>query len=233
MTDYLARAMEQEENGERRETAAPELKAEEAPWGLLRRELDAEAGTGRTGNRGPDMGAKDRSLADDPAIEKLSRAMDGPGEESAIDRLAEALDREAEAGGMARRGRRALRGVRRQADALNEGVLERADEGGVDVSVVGRLGRALTGVPGGRAAERTVTDVPGVSVSGRAAEDALPLLAAVRRVQAGVDFARGQRRAFSVTLPEAPVPVSGWTAEELDRAVERDARRYDGGFPLY
>ncbi len=65
------------------------------------------------------------------------------------------------------------------------------------------------------------------------AEGSLPLLTWVRKAQTGADFARGQRRTFSVTLPEAPLSASGFTAEELDRAVERDARRYDGGFPLY
>ena len=38
---------------------------------------------------------------------------------------------------------------------------------------------------------------------------------------------------FTVTLSEAPDPAPGLTAGELDRAVERDARRYDGGFSLY
>lgn len=72
---------------------------------------------------------------------------------------------------------------------------------------------------------------PVAGVSG--AEGGLPLLTSVRKAQIEADFAQGQRRAFSVTLPEPPPLGYGFTTEELDRAVERDARRYDGGFPLY
>jgi len=43
---------------------------------------------------------------------------------------------------------------------------------------------------------------------------------------------RGPGRRLTVTLPETPAS-GGLDAQELDRAVERDARRYDGGFWLY
>lgn len=62
---------------------------------------------------------------------------------------------------------------------------------------------------------------------------ALSLLTSLRRSDDAADFARHQSRTFTVTLPEAPDPAPGLTAGELDRAVERDARRYDGGFSLY
>ena len=43
-----------------------------------------------------------------------------------------------------------------------------------------------------------------------------------------------RQRAFRVTLPEAGErEAGGLTIEGMDRAVERDARRYDGGFSLY
>ena len=45
---------------------------------------------------------------------------------------------------------------------------------------------------------------------------------------------QSRQRAFRVTLPEAGErEASGLTIEGMDRAVERDARRYDGGFSLY
>lgn len=60
-----------------------------------------------------------------------------------------------------------------------------------------------------------------------------PLLRELRRARTGTDFVRRERRNLSVTLPEAPAVAGGLSAEELDRTVERDARRYDGGFSLY
>ena len=43
---------------------------------------------------------------------------------------------------------------------------------------------------------------------------------------------RGPGRRLTVSLPEAPASA-GLDPQALDRAVERDARRYDGGFWLY
>ena len=60
-----------------------------------------------------------------------------------------------------------------------------------------------------------------------------PVYAALRRAQAAADFVRRQSRSFTVTLPDSPQAEPGLTARQLDRAVERDARRYDGGFSLY
>lgn len=62
----------------------------------------------------------------------------------------------------------------------------------------------------------------------------MPLLAAVRRAGEGASFVQSRQRAFRVTLPEAGErEAGGLTIEGMDRAVERDARRYDGGFSLY
>lgn len=44
---------------------------------------------------------------------------------------------------------------------------------------------------------------------------------------------RPEHSAIEVLLPEKVQAEPGLTVEELDRAVERDARRYDGGFSLY
>ncbi len=59
------------------------------------------------------------------------------------------------------------------------------------------------------------------------------LLEQVRAAERESRFVSGERRTLSVTLPETAQAGGGWSAEELDRAVERDARRYDGGFALY
>ena len=62
----------------------------------------------------------------------------------------------------------------------------------------------------------------------------LPLLAAVRRAERALGFARGQGRRPVLSLPETVGEENrGLALEELDRAVERDARRYDGGFSMY
>lgn len=60
------------------------------------------------------------------------------------------------------------------------------------------------------------------------------LAQALRRAQRTARAAAQERRALRVLLPEgneAPRPMMD--VQELDRAVQRDARRYDGGFPLY
>lgn len=205
MTDYLARAMEQGSGEEDEEAVVPELEAEEAPWGLLRKDADAEAGTAdRTADGIPGAGALGRPAVGVPKMGMADRTV---------------------------------------ANTSNVGVLGRAL---ADVSVAGKLGRPVSGLYEGDAVDRTMGDVPGagvldrkadaapgVSVPGRTAEDSLPLLALTRKAQVRTGFVQRERRAFSVTLPEVPSEASGLTAEELDRAVERDARRYDGGFPLY
>lgn len=59
------------------------------------------------------------------------------------------------------------------------------------------------------------------------------LYRSVAAAERAAGFARTERRNISVTVPEERTGVSGLDAETLDRAVERDARRYDGGFELY
>lgn len=61
----------------------------------------------------------------------------------------------------------------------------------------------------------------------------LPLLRQLRQAQWGTGFVQGQRRQFTVALPEAVSAVSPLSAEDFDLACERDARRYGGGFALY
>lgn len=69
--------------------------------------------------------------------------------------------------------------------------------------------------------------------SGGPAEGEVSLLASLQRVQRGVESLRRRSGYFSARVPEAPDAVKSWSVEEMDRTVERDARRYDGGFSLY
>ncbi len=73
----------------------------------------------------------------------------------------------------------------------------------------------------------------GEKLAEAAAGTGLPLLTALLRAERGTEFARGHQRAFTITLPEGVSQAGHWSAEDLDRTVERDARRYDGGFSLY
>lgn len=59
------------------------------------------------------------------------------------------------------------------------------------------------------------------------------LYEALRRADRVAQPATGGRDTVTVTLPgeTAGRQTADWSA--LDRAVQRDARRYDGGFPLY
>ncbi|MCI9263471.1 MAG: hypothetical protein HFF06_02745 [Oscillospiraceae bacterium] len=62
----------------------------------------------------------------------------------------------------------------------------------------------------------------------------LSLLSAVRRGERAASLARRPGRDLTATASEAAGgEAAGLTVEGLDRAVERDARRYDGGFSMY
>lgn len=80
-------------------------------------------------------------------------------------------------------------------------------------------------LPRGRAA---------VSIWSGRREREMVLLDEVRRAERAVSFVQGPRRNGTLTLPEAAEgETAGLTVETLDRAAERDARRYDGGFSMY
>ena len=66
-----------------------------------------------------------------------------------------------------------------------------------------------------------------------AQEAVLPLLRQLRQAQWTAGFVQGQRRQLAVALPEPAPAAPALSAEELDLACERDARRYGGGFALY
>lgn len=79
----------------------------------------------------------------------------------------------------------------------------------------------------------SVTSVDLLSGEKTVERAASALLDGLRRTQAAAGLVQGQGRRISVTLPETEENASGWGPEALDRAVERDARRYGGGFALY
>ena len=59
-------------------------------------------------------------------------------------------------------------------------------------------------------------------------------MTALRRAERTTAFVQGSGRRLTVSLPESVGgECAGLSVEELDRAVERDARRYDGGSVFY
>lgn len=62
---------------------------------------------------------------------------------------------------------------------------------------------------------------------------AVRLLEELRRAELAAGAIRHQGNPVTVTLPEEGIPRGGLDLERIDRAVQRDARRYDGGFSLY
>lgn len=54
-----------------------------------------------------------------------------------------------------------------------------------------------------------------------------------RTVEALREHRTVERSGAPVTLPEGQAVNAGLTARELDRAVRRDSRRYDGGMNIY
>lgn len=80
-----------------------------------------------------------------------------------------------------------------------------------------------------RAMEQTL---PGEAGRGGAASSALGSL--YRRTAEAIQMTRrGARNADPVTVREERTPEAGITVRELDRAVRRDSRRYDGGMNIY
>lgn len=59
------------------------------------------------------------------------------------------------------------------------------------------------------------------------------LLRAFQKTGRSVRAVRGGQGTVTVTLPETAGRAGEWDVLELDKAVQRDARRYDGGFSLY
>ena len=62
---------------------------------------------------------------------------------------------------------------------------------------------------------------------------AVRLLGMLNRAVQAVGMVRGPGKTLTVTLPRENTRAGSLDLETIDRAVQRDARRYDGGFPLY
>ena len=62
---------------------------------------------------------------------------------------------------------------------------------------------------------------------------AVRLLDGLRRAELAAGAIRQQGRPLAVTLSGEPLQTGKTDLHAIDRAVQRDARRYDGGFPLY
>ena len=62
---------------------------------------------------------------------------------------------------------------------------------------------------------------------------AVRLLGMLNQAAQAAGMVHGPGKSLTVTLPRETARAGGLDLETLDRAVQRDARRYDGGFPLY
>lgn len=82
-------------------------------------------------------------------------------------------------------------------------------------------------------AEETAATASGWTAAGGREEDGGVLYRSLRKAARVAQVAEGGREPVTVALPAGTAESAGGDWSGLDRAVERDARRYDGGFPLY
>lgn len=82
-------------------------------------------------------------------------------------------------------------------------------------------------------AEETAATASRWTAAGGREEDGGVLYRSLRKVARVAQVAEGGREPVTVALPAGTAEGAGGDWSGLDRAVERDARRYDGGFPLY
>lgn len=68
---------------------------------------------------------------------------------------------------------------------------------------------------------------------GRDTAGAVRLLGMFNQAARAAGMVRYPEKTLTVTLPRETDRAVGLDLETIDRAVQRDARRYDGGFPLY
>lgn len=246
MIDYLARAMEQDE--EDREEAEMGLTIQTAKR-LFRGTDRVSTGEESTGTTPVPTGAeRKRSRRKTPGATAIVTELRDP-----VAEAAKVKKTAAKQGEMGAREERSVEmaetreGVRTLDMAVNDALVRReraersADAGSApsqsQIETLWSLagtGNGPASAPEAAVLRRTLRQAGGVLRTTRSAgPDPTSLSTALRRVRAGEDFARRERRSLSVILPEAPAVAGGLSAEELDRTVERDARRYDSGFELY
>lgn len=80
---------------------------------------------------------------------------------------------------------------------------------------------------------RRAAGMPAPAGSGAGAEALLGSLEQARQAVRAVNLRTAASGGGSLSLPEEGGAAPGLSLAELDRAVQRDARRYDGGFTLY
>lgn len=78
-----------------------------------------------------------------------------------------------------------------------------------------------------------MTDWNPLDGGARPESGAWTVLQRLGQARRNAEFVRREHRRVKLTLPEPEYALPQLDAETLDRAVERDARRYDCGFPLY
>jgi len=146
--------------------------------------------------------------------DREEKAGDGPLPEEESEALPEAVD---------------LGQVRRAVAGVVERALA-AEAAEIQASVLDRREEETPAVEG---TERALP-VPAEGTETRRAEAAAParLWQRLARSAQWVGAAQGRARHITVEVPESG-GSGGWDLYALDRSVERDARRYDGGFGLY
>lgn len=242
MTDYLARALEQDA-GEDQELAAEQ---EALPEGTVPPRIfekpRAKAAVSNDTHPAADAPTSRPGGASDPSGESGREA------ERPLAEALSALDRALGDGGAVsnRRSVRSTGETGPEADGTARSVRETAGSSGPDraagadapespvLQTLERAARPFFFAEKSPAARESVpSDAPGPAAVPQSPDAALPLLDRVRRAQRGESFVRSEKRAFTVTLPEAPAAAPAWSVEDLDRAVEQDARRSGGDFRLY
>lgn len=226
MTDYLEALLEAQERDEAEEDGVLELPGETTARRRTGRGADADGETGGT-VRAEIAGTVEEAGAEEAGAEEARETGSGR----------EALPTTAGTVGvewLLRRGDAAETAARRAA-VREDGTAARA----------GR--RAETARDAGCGAGMAAASGAAAQAAGRGAEvtaDGLRLADAERAAGAAWLYRQVRRGEAAVTAPlwaarYDPAPVGGGTAggglsaRDLDRLVEQDARRYDGGFTLF
>ena len=81
--------------------------------------------------------------------------------------------------------------------------------------------------------ERQAAEAALLLPAARAETEGAALYEALRRAAQTARAGRMGPGTVSLTLPDRAAPAPGLTITDIDRAVQRDARRFDGGFTLY
>ena len=81
--------------------------------------------------------------------------------------------------------------------------------------------------------ERRAAEAALLSSAGRRETEGAALYEALRRAARTARAGRQGPGTVALTLPDRAASAPGLTLTDIDRAVQRDARRFDGGYTLY